>query len=377
MSSEAPAPTLPAPDDVKRPEPRITVSISLRTLATVGGVLLAYWLLLTFSGILIVFPIAILLAATVDKPAKWLARHHVPRPLGVTIIFLALLVVIGFAISLLVPLVAHEIRDIRSNLPTYRADLEDLLNRYQQNDDQTRFSLASISASIEGHLDTLATKLTSITLDVGKLALTLFVTIVISIMMSLDPTLPTRFLRRFLSPTQSQRLGVITADIDHRIGYWVRGQVLIAVSFGALFWLGLQLIGIPYAVTLGVIAALLEVGPYLGGAVTVVLAAFMGLTIDVTHALAVIVLYLVLVNVESHVLSPLLMGKSVGLPSVVVLAALFIGLETNGLAGVILAVPTVLVLVTVLDAFWPSPDRAAKDPSPGLLSRWLHRSHAD
>ena len=100
MSSEAPAPTLPAPDDVKRPEPRITVSISLRTLATVGGVLLAYWLLLTFSGILIVFPIAILLAATVDKPAKWLARHHVPRPLGVTIIFLALLWVVGAPVRL-------------------------------------------------------------------------------------------------------------------------------------------------------------------------------------------------------------------------------------------------------------------------------------
>ncbi len=192
-------------------------------------------------------------------------------------------------------------------------------------------------------------------------------------MMALEPTLGTRFLRRFLSPDRSERLESITANIDHRIGYWVRGQVLIALTFGTLFGLGLGAIGIPYALTLGVTAAVLEVVPYLGGAVTVVLATLMGLTIGVPHAIAVIVLYVVLVNVESHVLAPLLMGKSVGLPSVVVLGSLFVGLEMKGLPGVILAVPTVLVITTVIDAFWPSPDRDEKTHTPNRIERWINR----
>lgn len=372
--SDKPLPSsIPLPGNDQQPEPRITVSISIRTLAIIGGALLAYWILATFSGILMVFPIAILLATTVDKPAKWLGKHHIPRPLAVTIIFMGLLAALGMTISLLTPLIAHEVREIRENLPTYRSDIEDVLNRFNSSDDDARFSLASITGSIANHLDTLATRLTSVTIDAGKLALALFVTFVISIMMALEPTLGTRFLKRFLSPARSQRLEVITATIDHRIGYWVRGQVLIALTFGTLFGLGLGAIGIPYALTLAVTAAVLEVVPYLGGAVTVFLATLMGLTISVPHAIAVVVLYVVLVNVESHVLAPLLMGKSVGLPSVVVLASLFVGLETKGLPGVILAVPTVLVLITVIDAFWPNPEVDHGVQTPNRIERWISR----
>jgi predicted PurR-regulated permease PerM len=149
--------------------------------------------------------------------------------------------------------------------------------------------------------------------------------------------------------------------------------VLVAISFGLLFGLGLGALGIPFATTLGVIAALLEVIPYLGGAVTVVLAILVALGISVPHAVAVLVLYVILVNVESHILAPLLVGKTVGLPSVIVLAALFIGIETRGIPGVLLAVPVVLVIAAIIDEFWPRPASPAGTGSLRRFEHWLAR----
>ena len=371
MTSEpnATPPALP-PLDPPRSTTHITVSLSIRTLGMIAAALVTYFIFRSLSGILMIFPIAILIATAVDKPAKWLERHHVARPFAVLIIFGLLVGAAALTVSMLVPLVTQEVRSLRTGLPEYRADIEQVLNRFHLGEEDSNFSLASITTSIAEHLETLATHLTSITLDAGRLALALFVTFVISVMMALDPSLATNFTRRFLSPERSARLIQLTASIDHRIGYWVRGQILIALTFGLLFGLGIGAIGIPFALTLGVTAALLEIVPYLGGAVTVVLATLMGLTIGVPHAIAVIVLYVVLVNVESHVLAPLLMGKAVGLPSVVVLGALFVGLEAKGLPGVILAVPTVLVITAIIDQFWPS----APKPTPtSRLSSLQHR----
>jgi predicted PurR-regulated permease PerM len=121
---------------------------------------------------------------------------------------------------------------------------------------------------------------------------------------------------------------------------------------------------VPYATSLGTIAGVLEIFPYVGGLVTLVLASLMALTVGIPQFIGVIVLYVVLVFVESHVLAPLLFGRAVGLPPIAILLALLAGVELLGIAGALIAVPITVILWVIVEEVWPA--RAAATPDPGL-----------
>jgi predicted PurR-regulated permease PerM len=107
-------------------------------------------------------------------------------------------------------------------------------------------------------------------------------------------------------------------------------------------------------VTLGTVAAVLEIVPYVGGAVTVILASLLALSVGIPQTIAVIVIYTVLVNIESHVLAPVLFGHAVGLPSVAILLALLAGIELLGIVGAFLAVPATVIIWGIVEEVWPS-----------------------
>ena len=119
--------------------------------------------------------------------------------------------------------------------------------------------------------------------------------------------------------------------------------------------IGLAILGVPYAATLGMVAAVLEVLPYVGGAVTVVLASLAALTVGLPQVLGVMALYVVLVNLEAHVLAPVFVGRLVGLPSVALLIALLVGVELLGMVGALLALPAAIVLWVIVDELRPAP----------------------
>ncbi|MGN6031387.1 MAG: AI-2E family transporter [Thermomicrobiales bacterium] len=359
--------------DPPRTREHITISISARTIGVVLALILIGWLLRELSSTLVIFAGAMLLATAIDKPASAMVRHGVPRGVAIFAIFAALVALLALIVSLLIPLVTEEAKQLAKDLPGYQQQVEDILHRYHVGDSGTQISLDSITTQISGNLQTIASHLTEITLEVGHTAVVLFVTLVIAFMMGMNPSGASNYLARFLTPTTNARLRRITADVDHRIGTWVRGQVLVAISFGVLFGLGLGAIGIPFAASIALVAAVLEVIPYLGGTVTLVLALLVAFSQGIPEVVLVVVLYVVLVNVESHILSPMLIGDAVGLPPVVVLAALFIGLETKGIVGVLLAVPAVLVIAAVLDEFWPGPEKSGPANAMERVEGWAAR----
>jgi predicted PurR-regulated permease PerM len=129
---------------------------------------------------------------------------------------------------------------------------------------------------------------------------------------------------------------------------------------------GLKLIGVPYAPSLGVIAGILEVVPYVGGFITVILAVLSAATVGVPQVIAVIILYVVLVNIESHVLAPLLYGKALGLPPVAILLALLAGVELLGILGALLAIPLTVIIWAIGEEFAPQrPAGVPLEPPPG------------
>jgi predicted PurR-regulated permease PerM len=144
-------------------------------------------------------------------------------------------------------------------------------------------------------------------------------------------------------------------DIWHRaevkLGRWFVGQMLISTAVGLTVWVAALALGLPFAGVLGIIAALLEIVPVMGPILASVPAILFGLADSLEKGLIVALVYIVIQQLESHVLSPLLMGRAVHLHPIVVLTAFLVGTILYGIVGGLLAVPMALLVSAAVDSF--------------------------
>jgi predicted PurR-regulated permease PerM len=346
-------------------KPRLTIEIALRTLAIIGVAIVLTWLAMRLSHFLLVILFAILLATAIDEPVSWLQARGVPRPLGIFLHYVALLILFGIAIVVLIPLVTTEARLLSKELPAYLDSLETLIDKYTPGP-KPHFSMNEIEKDLQGHIGTVVDRLEKFTLEGIKIGLYTFITLVLGFFLASEPDIVGKLATRFM-PQHKDKIDRIAAETRDRIGAWARGQLMLGLIFGILMGVGLKLIGVPFALSLGVAAGILELLPYVGGLVTVVLASITALSIGFPQVIAVIVLYIVLVNVESHILEPWLFGKAVGLPPIAILLALLTGVELIGIAGALLAIPLLVIIWVLVEELYPAPviAGAATPPAAG------------
>ena len=135
-----------------------------------------------------------------------------------------------------------------------------------------------------------------------------------------------------------------------KIGYWMQGQILLAVLVGILVYLGLTIVGIKKALFLAVFAAILETIPLFGP----ILSAIPGIALaygtgSLSLALLVAGVYLIIQQFENHLIYPLVVKKIVGVPPMVVILALIIGAELGGFLGLLISVPLAATVMEYLD----------------------------
>ncbi len=348
------------PTEPRRFPEALTVTISRRTILMIFAFVVGLWIALHLINVMIVVFSAILISAAIDQPASWFERRGLPRQAGVLIIYLLSVLVLAGIVLLLIPLVSAEVSTAQEEIPKYATKLEEFANRVAPNSD-FHLNFTSISGSLSNNLNTIAVRLTAVSLATGRALVLFFVTLVVAYYLAVRPDMVPRAVTRFLPAAHHDRVASIDASARMRIGGWARGQALVAISFGVSMGVGLWLLGVPFAISLGVIAAVLEIIPYVGGVVTILLAVPLALTLGPGHAVAALALYVVLAQIEAHIVSPYFLGRGVELPPVVVLIALLAGAEAAGIIGILLAVPVSVVLWGVIEEIWPPPAEASSN----------------
>ena len=145
----------------------------------------------------------------------------------------------------------------------------------------------------------------------------------------------------------------VLEKIGVRVGGWVRGQVIISAIMGITTFVALSLVGLPYALTIGVAAAVFEVLPIIGPIVTAIVAVVIALgSGSWGMAIGTLVVFTILQQLEGHFVVPKVMQKAVGLSPVVIIVALLIGSVLAGVPGAILAVPAAACIDVLVDE-WP------------------------
>jgi predicted PurR-regulated permease PerM len=141
--------------------------------------------------------------------------------------------------------------------------------------------------------------------------------------------------------------------IEEQIGSWVRGELLLMFVVGILTYVGLLLLGIPYALPLAIIAGLLELLPNIGPTVAAVPAVVVAyINSSPTMALAVLAWYVLVQQLENNFIVPYIMKRAVGLNPIATIFLLLVGFRLAGVGGAVLVIPIFLVAKVVVSEIY-------------------------
>lgn len=338
---------------------RLTNRALLLVLAALG----LFWLVRQATHIFVVLFLAVLLASSVSTAARRLERLRFGRGVAILLVYLLVIAVLTVLVALVIPLITDEVRLLQQNLPRYEAQANAVLARLPAQAGAP-LQVNDLAGQLGGRVQEVAGALSRGALTFGSTIVTTLLVFVIAYFLAADARFAERVVTRFMPPTARPRALTIMGRIGNGLGDWVRAQLLLALFFGLAFGLGLALMGLPFALTLGAIGGVLEIIPYVGGLLTIVLAVLVAATTGkLWLVVAALGWYIIVVNIEAHIVAPKLVGEVVGLHPLVVVLALFLGAETLGILGALLAVPLAVIAQVLLDEFWRFPDTAGADTS--------------
>ena len=330
----------------------ITINVSPRTLWTIAGItlLLLALILVLVKGldVLLLLYIAIVIAEGIRPIVDWLDARHVPRPLAVLAIYLvALAVVVGVGWLLLQPLI-DQIVGLVNDFPHYAAQARQVIAEIESNIGQSPLLQQAINAA-QGTLGNTVGGVISAIIRLPFTLSQLLVDAVVILVITFFWLTGIERLRPFfvsLFPLRSQsHVQGILSEIGEKTGGYLRGVAIDAVVVGILSGLADWLIGAPYPLILGAVAALTELIPYFGPWLSGILAALLtALSGQVITALIVVVAYIVIQQVEGHVLIPYVMMRVVEVNPLTVVIATLLGFALLGVIGAVLAVPTASII---------------------------------
>lgn len=157
-----------------------------------------------------------------------------------------------------------------------------------------------------------------------------------------------KLLEAFLPEKAAEKIWYVGQLTEKIFSNFITGQCVEAVILGAMFAVTLSIFKFPYALLIGVLIAFLALIPIFGAFIGCVLGAFLILMVDPIKALIFIVIFLVLQQIEGNLIYPRVVGGSVGLPAIWVLAAVTIGGSLMGVLGMLIFIPLVSVFYTLL-----------------------------
>jgi len=321
------------------------------------------------TGAILAFLLTILLSIILSAPVNYLARRGLPRTWGVLAVLAALAGLLWLFGLALVPAVETQSRQFAEAFPTLLEEALALANRLQSFFGLgTQIGLDPESLSTVGR-EILTGSAVSTAAGVGLTAATVVSLGVVVFISTIYLVIrPEPWVNGFVSLFPAgwrQRTREVLQALYQTEQRWFLGQ-LSAMTFIAVFWaLSLSLIGVPFALLLGIFSGLISFVPYLGALISVVLPVLLALVSDPFSAVWVILAFIVIQQIEGNLLQPIVMSRAVDLhPALVVFALLVMG-TLFGLIGIFLAVPLVAALQVLVRELWVQKmDQIGTDPNP-------------
>jgi predicted PurR-regulated permease PerM len=324
------------------------VFVTTCIVASVAFVIYFFWyasdlLMLVFAGVLV----SILLRGL---SRILMLKTGIGRGLSLSLILLAFAAVSIAGVWLLPGQIGSQVSELRQQLPLAIENVKQYVKQYEWVH-STIENLPSLNEYMAGRGGAIVSRLTGLASTTFGLAINSLIAVIIGLYLASQPDLYSAGIKHLLPFRRRARAGEILGAIDEALWRWIGGRFILMLINGGLTTAGLWLLGVPLAVSLGLLAGLLNFVPNFGPWIAAIPAVLIGFLQGPQQALYVALLYLMLQTIDGYFLTPIVDRRSVEMPPVLTITAqVLLGL-TFGFIGFLLASPfaaAVMILIKMV-----------------------------
>lgn len=334
---------------------------SPRSILIWGGTAIGLFLLYSWRAqlapALTPFLFALLLAYLLSPFVEALEKRKVPRTLAILIIYSVFIAGLVMAGIYGIPAIVNEVNVLVKQLPSLTLQVQELLAKAEEQFSHFNLpptiteTLENNLMKLQGYLDRLLNAIPQFILDLFGRIVAIILIPILSFYMLKDVELIKQGLLNLAPGGQRGRIIALFSRIDEKLGAWIRGQLTVGFIVGFLVFIGLEIVGMDFALVLGIVVGITNIIPYFGPIIGAIPALFLGLLRSPLMFLKVLLVQVVAQQLESNLITPQVLGRQLGLHPLLIIFALLLGAQFGGIAGLLFAVPVTAVIREVI-AFW-------------------------
>ena len=314
----------------------VRFEISPRSIAWVLATIVGVWLFLQLRAIVVLLVVALVFAGTFNPLVEWLERRGIKRLYALTLLFFALLLATSLLIFLTVPPFLEQLAQIVRDAPQHREQLIALL---QQRDFTAPLARALQHAGLEQTFTRIENSLVGYTPEALKALAWAVTTLFLSFYLVADGKRMQGAVYAIVPRGYHMRLARILQNLEAIVGGYMRGQLITSAAVGVFTYLLLLICGVPNALSLALLAAVVDVIPFIGALLATAPAVLVAFSKGMSTGLVVLVALFIYQEIESRILIPKVYGRALRLAPVTVVLALLAGGLLLGVIGALLALP--------------------------------------
>jgi predicted PurR-regulated permease PerM len=316
----------------------IRATTALRVTAIVFGVLIALRFLWIAHAIFFVTFFGVLIGLALSRAADWLEEHRVRRAIGAPatlIACLALVIAIGTTIA---PSITGQAGEIVRDLPKAMQSIE----RRLVHDEQGQLGVL-IARELRGMTHMLFPVISSVLGAIGGAIIILFIAMYIAV----EPDIYRTGILHLVPHRERRRAEEVLDTLRDTLRQWLVARLLAMIAIGLITGLGLTAMRVKGAAALGILAGVLEIIPFFGPIASAIPAVTIALTDSPQKALAVLLLYTVIQQLEGHLITPLILERRLDVPPVLTIVSVAAMGIVFGVLGMLVAEPILAATLVV------------------------------
>ena len=311
---------------------RVIIDISISSVFWILVIIGSIIFLSNIFNILILLFASIIISFSIAPLIQKLENKRIPRPLSSIVILVAVFAIFAIAISTLITPIVSQTQQLIQKLP----DLANKIFPYQINFNDIYSQMSGVPG-----------KFVNIALDTFSGIISAIVVMVISFYLLLERPKIEGYLKYWYAE-KAEKYSILINELEKQIGNWFRGQLVLMLVIGILAYLGFTIIGMPYTLSLALIAGLTEIVPNIGPVIATIPAAIVGFSISPALGIGSIIIAIAIHQLENTLITPTIMKHAAGLNPIITIIAIMIGLQIGGPLMSILAIPLVLSIRVIL-----------------------------
>ena len=297
--------------------------------------------------------LSVLTSAALAPAVTRLKHFGLSRTPAVIIVYSVLFFGVVALISFFIPIFIDEVRQFVVNWPAYSVYLNQMLGNIESYLQPLgiAFEKESLFGNIEQSVGSGFTGIFSTTVSFFSGLISVLGFFFLSVYLSLEEKGIEKF---FLLVTPDRYHGYalsLAERMQGKVSQWLFGQLLLMLIVFTMYYIGLTLLGIPYALAVAFFGGLMEIIPYVGPIIAGIPAVILGLLISPVMGLSVLAFYVIAHQLEGHIIAPQVLKRSIGLNPVVLIVAALIGAKLGGPLGILLSIPTAMILSVFVEDF--------------------------